>query len=114
MSLRRFIMLVGAVALIAGVVGLLTPVSITPKNRNNFSCGNAMHSNMSAAREQDAKNIDLEFHYGGITNLLGEANYAGDCASSLASRRAWSIPLAAVGAITVAGALLVRRKPQAS
>jgi uncharacterized protein (UPF0333 family) len=104
MTVRRLILLVGAVALAAGVMALLVPVSVSGTNGNTISCGNAVASNLNAAREADGgslQNIPV------ISQLVPRTN-ENYCQTSLSHRRAWSIPLAVIGVVVLAGALVVR------
>jgi hypothetical protein len=105
MSLRRLILLVGAVALIAGVVGLLVPVSVSGANGDKIGCGNAIAPDLSAAREADDKNLA---NVPILNQIIPHTNYVAECEAAVSHRQAWSIPLAAVGAIAIAGSLLVR------
>ena len=50
---RRLILLGGVILFAAGVIGLLVPVTIS----GGIGCGNAVHSDLSAAREQDNRNV---------------------------------------------------------
>jgi hypothetical protein len=108
MSLRRLILLVGAVALIAGIIALLVPVSVSGTNGDSIGCGNAIAPDLTAAREADDKNLA---NVPILNQIVPHTNYVAECESSLSHRRAWSIPLAAVGAIAIAGSLLVRGGP---
>jgi hypothetical protein len=108
MSVRRLILLVGAVALIAGIIALLVPVSVSGTNGETIGCGNAVASDLSAAREADDTNLaNLPV----LNQIVPHTNYVAECESALSHRRAWSIPLAAIGAIAVVGSLLVRGRP---
>ena len=106
MTVRRLIIAVGAVLLLAGVIGLLTPVSISDGSGNSISCGNAVATDLSAARNANDKsvaNIPI------LNQVLPHTDYVAQCQSSVGGRRAWTIPLAVVGIVAIAGALLVRR-----
>jgi hypothetical protein len=106
MTVRRLILIVGGVLLLAGVIGLLTPVSISDGNGNSIGCGNAVATDLSAARSANDKsvaNIPI------LSQVVPHTDYVAQCQSSVGSRRTWTIPLTAVGIIAVAGALLVRR-----
>ena len=105
MSVRRLILLVGAVALIAGVVGLLVPVSVSGTNGDKIGCGNAIAPDLSAAREADDKNLA---NVPILNQIVPHTNYVAECEAAVSHRQAWSIPLAAVGVIAIAGSLLVR------
>ena len=111
MKVRRLIIAVGAVLLLAGVIGLLTPVSISDGNGNSISCGNAVATDLSAAKSANDKslaNIPI------LNQVIPHTDYVAQCQSSVGSRRAWTIPLTVVGIVAVAGALLVRRSEGAA
>jgi hypothetical protein len=102
-TVRRLIMVLGAVLLLAGVIGLLIPVSIPDGNGGSIGCGNAIASNLQGARAANDKtgaNIPV------IGQLIPHTDYVSQCQSSLSSRRSWSIPLAIVGVLVIGGALL--------
>jgi hypothetical protein len=104
MTLRRLILLAGAVLLIAGVVALLVPVSVTGGNGESVGCGNAVASDLSAARGADDRsgaNLPV------LSEFIPHSNFVANCESALSHRRAWSIPLAVIGVLGVAGGLLV-------
>jgi hypothetical protein len=106
MTVRRLIIGVGAVLLLAGVIGLLVPVSISNGNGGSISCGNAIAPDSSAAKSANEKSgADIPI----LGPLLNRNDYVAQCQSSIHSQQMWSIPLAVVGVITVAGAFLVRR-----
>jgi hypothetical protein len=103
MNVRRLIMVVGAVLLLAGVIGLLMPVSVPDGNGGSIGCGNAIASNLQSARSANDKtgaNIPI------VGQLIPHTDYVSECQSSLSSRRSWSIPLAIVGLLVVGGAVL--------
>ena len=106
MTARRLIVVVGAVLLLAGVIGLLVPVSVSDGNGSSIGCGNAVATDLSAARQTNDKsvaNIPI------VNQIVPHTDYVAQCQSSVGGRRAWTIPLVVVGIIGVAGALLVRR-----
>jgi len=108
---KRLIVLVGAVLLIAGVIALLVPVSVSNGNGGNIGCGNAVASDLSGARSANSNsvaNIPI------LNQVVPHTDYVAECESSLSSRRTWSIPLAAVGLIGVAGGLLAGGRRRAS
>ena len=111
MTARRLIIAVGAVLLLAGVIGLLTPVSVSDGNGNSISCGNAVATDLSAARSANDKslaNIPV------LNQVIPHTDCVAQCQSSVGSRRAWTIPLTVAGIIAVGGALLVRRSEGAT
>ncbi|MGO9382198.1 MAG: aminopeptidase [Mycobacterium sp.] len=106
MTARRLIIAVGAVLLLAGVIGLLTPVSISDGNGSSISCGNAVATDLSAARSANDKsvaNVPI------LNQIVPHTDYVAQCQSSVGSRRTWTIPLTVAGIIAIGGALLVRR-----
>lgn len=111
MTTKRVIVLIGAIVLIAGVIGLLVPVSVSDGNGHSVSCGSALAPDLSGARSANGTtvaNIPI------LNQIVPHTDYVAECESSLSSRRVWSIPLAGVGAIMVAGAFLARGRRGAS
>ena len=77
-----------------------------PKD-SSISCGNGIAADLSAARAENdktGKNIPI---IGEV--LSGGTDYVVMCESALSARRSWTIPLAAVGAVAIVGALVVGR-----
>lgn len=106
MSARRLIVVVGAALLLAGVIGLLVPVSISDGAGGSVSCGNGIATDMSAARAADEKNgANIPV----LSQIVPHTDFVAQCQSSVATRRAWSIPLGLAGIIGIAGPLLIRR-----
>ena len=114
MNVRRLIIVAGAVLLLAGVIGLLMPVSVPDGNNGSIGCGNAIASNLQSARSANDKtgaNIPI------VGQLIPHTDYVSECQSSLSTRRSWSIPLAVVGLLVVGGAALPElqaRRPRAA
>jgi hypothetical protein len=46
-TVRRLIIAAGAVLLLAGMIGLLVPVSVSDGNGGSVSCGNGIASDLS-------------------------------------------------------------------
>jgi len=108
---RRLIIAVGVVLLLAGVIGLLVPVSVSDGNGSSVSCGNGIASDLSAARNANDKNgANIPV----LSQIIPHNDYVAQCESSLSGRRSWSIPLALVGIVGLGGVLLVRRPAAAS
>ena len=104
MNLRRLILLVGAVVLIVGVIGLLVPVSVPGPDNGSIGCGNGLAQDLSAAREADNNNpANLPI----LNQLIPHTNYVTQCQSAVSSRRAWTIPVALVGLVVIAGSFFV-------
>ncbi|MCV7443310.1 aminopeptidase [Mycobacterium paraense] len=106
MTVRRIIIAVGAVLLLAGIIGLLVPVSVSDSNGNSVSCGNGIAMDLSSARNANDKNgANIPI----LNQVLPHTDYVAQCQSSVNSRRSWTIPLAVIGVVAIGGALLVRR-----
>lgn len=112
MTVRRIVLALGAVLLIAGVIGLLVPVSITDGNGNSIGCGNALVANTQSARNamqqtnnQTGANIPVVGSF-----VPHSPDYVAQCQSSVGSRRAWAIPLAVLGVIAIGATLLTGRR----
>lgn len=105
MTIRRLVMLAGAILLIAGVVGLLVPVSVSGSNGETIGCGNGIASDLSAARQADNQNLaNLPV----INQIVPHNNYVAECQSGLSHRRQWAIPLAVIGLVVLVGAAAIR------
>ena len=95
---RRAALFLGALALIVGVAGLLTSVSVSA-GQTTVQCGSAVAPDLSQARAEDDR---------GVANvpMLGEVvvdtNVTRLCRMELTDRRLWTISLAAAGALAVA------------
>lgn len=99
-------MVVGAVLLLTGVIGLLVPVSVSNSNGGTVSCGNGVVTDMSGAsnaNDKNGANIPI------LNEIVPHTDFVAQCQSSVSSRRMWAIPLAVIGVIGITGALLVRR-----
>ena len=95
MTVRRLVLGIAAVLLVVGVIALLVPVSISDGNGGSIGCGNAVAADLSGAR------VPI------LNEVVPHTDYVAQCQSSVSQRRAWSIPLAVIGVLGVAGALLV-------
>ena len=114
--MQRLILLVGAVLLIVGVIFLFVPPSVSG-NQGSVGCGMPIAGgDMSAARNKDNQTPGNQL---GNAPIIGPViqdvapqtqshEYEDKCHSAVSTRLGWSIPLAVVGAIVVAGAFLVR------
>jgi hypothetical protein len=105
MTARRLVLLGGAVALIAGVIALLVPVSVSGDGQS-IGCGNAVaadHSEARAANSKTVANVPI------LNQIVPHTDYVVECQEAVSSRRSWSIPLAVAGALVVAGSLVVPR-----
>jgi hypothetical protein len=104
MNLRRLILLVGAVVLLVGAVGLLIPVSVAGPDNGSIGCGNGLAQDLSAARQVDNSNLaNLPI----LNEVIPHTDYVALCESAVSGRRAWTIPVAVVGLVVIAGSFLV-------
>ena len=107
MNGRRLVLIAGAILFVAGVIGLFVPVSIS----GGIGCGNAVHSDVSAARAQDDQNVGNSpvVQQIPIANQVApKSQFVSECNSALGDRRLWTIPLTVIG-VVIAGATLVQR-----
>jgi hypothetical protein len=104
MNVRRLILLVGAVVLLVGVIGLLMPVSVPGPDNGSIGCGNGLVQDLSAAREADSRNpANLPI----LNEIIPHTDYVTQCQSALSSRRSWTLPVAVVGLVVIAGSFFV-------
>jgi hypothetical protein len=115
MNTRMLILVAGAALLVAGVIGLLIPVSASSgSDGKSVGCGSALISDLSEAKTADS---NLSNEGADITKKVapslapaipGQTDYVGACNSALGARRTWTIPLAVIGLIVAGGSFLVR------
>jgi hypothetical protein len=99
------ILIVGAVLLVAGVIALLVPVSITG-NGNSIGCGNAIAADTSQAESANGQTVaDVPI----LNQIVPHTDYVAECQHAVSSRRSWAIPLAVIGVLVVAGSFVVPR-----
>lgn len=107
MTARRLIMGVGAVLLLAGIIGLLAPVEVSDSNGHSVGCGNAVATDLSAAQSannSNGSNIPI------LNQVIPHTDYVAQCQSSVGTRRAWTIPLAVLGIIAIGATILAGRR----
>jgi preprotein translocase subunit Sec61beta len=105
MTVRRFVLVLGAVALVVGIIGLLVPVSVSDSNGGSLGCGNAVISDLSSARKANNNSVaSIPI----LNQILPHTDFVAECQSALSSRRSWTIPVTVVGAIAIVAALFVR------
>jgi hypothetical protein len=113
MTLRRLVLLVGAVLLIAGFIALLVPISVSG-NDGSVGCGVPISGgDLTNARQKDNQNPsnaagNLPVVGPVIQSIAPPSNYAADCTSAVQTRLWWAIPLAVVGVLVIAGSFTVR------
>ncbi|KAA0087046.1 aminopeptidase [Mycolicibacterium sp. P9-64] len=106
MTVRRLVLVVGAVLLVAGVIGLLMPVSISSSDGPDIGCGNAMAADTSNAQAANDKNVVADIPI--INQIVPHRDYVSECNSAISSRRTWTIPLTIFGAVVVAASFMIR------
>jgi len=106
MTVRRLVLLVGAVLLVAGVIGLLMPVSISGSDGADIGCGNAVAADTSNAQAANDENVVADIPI--INQVVPHRDYVNECKSSISSRRTWTIPLTIVGVVIVATSFMIR------
>lgn len=107
MTARRLIMGVGAVLLLAGIIGLLAPVEVSGNNGHSVGCGNAVATDLSAAQSANKSNgADIPI----LNEIIPHTDYVAECQSSVGTRRAWTIPLAVLGIIAIGAPILTGRR----
>ena len=105
MNARRLVLLVGAILLVAGVIALLVPVSITG-NGKSIGCGNAVAADTSQAEAANGQTVaDVPI----LNQIVPHTDYVAECKHAVSSRRSWSIPLAVIGVLVVAGSFVAPR-----
>jgi hypothetical protein len=104
-TIRRFILLIGAVLLLAGVIGLLVPVSISDNDGHSIGCGNAVAADTSSAQAANDKHIVADIPV--VNQIVPHTDYVSECQSSISGRRTWAIPVTVVGLIVLAASFLV-------
>jgi hypothetical protein len=105
MTVRRFVLVLGAVALVVGIIGLLVPVSVSDSKGGSLGCGNAAISNLSSAREANNKSVaSIPI----LNQIVPHTDFVAECQSALSGRRSWTIPVTVIGAIAIVAALFVR------
>jgi hypothetical protein len=104
-TLRRLVLVMGAVVLVVGgIIGLLVPVSVSDGNGGSLGCGNAAISDLSNAREANntsVANIPI------LNQIVPHTDFVAQCQSALSSRRSWTIPVTVIGAIALVAAFFV-------
>jgi len=93
-------MVVGAIILVVGVIGLLVPVSASDGERS-VGCGNALVADKSGAQ---AANNDGVANVPILNELVPHTDFVALCDSAISGRRTWTIPVAVIGLLVVVGA----------
>jgi hypothetical protein len=103
-NLGRLLLLAGAIAVVAGLIGLLVPVSIPGPDGGSIGCGNAVVVDLSNAKAVDDRNLaNLPV----LNQVIPHTDYVPACQSAVSSRRAWTIPVTIIGVVVIAGSFFV-------
>ena len=90
--------------MIIGVIGLLVGVSVPGPDNAGIGCGNGVATDLSAAREANNNNpANLPI----LNEVIPHSDYVAQCQSAMSGRRAWTIPVAVVGLVVIAGSFFV-------
>lgn len=104
MNMRRLVLLLGAIVLVVGVIGLLVPVSVAGPDNQDIGCGNAIAADYAAARDVDNSNpANLPV----LNELIPHTDYVAQCESAVSQRRTWAIPVAVIGLVILVGGFFV-------
>jgi hypothetical protein len=104
-TLRRLVLVLGALVLVVGMIGLLVPVSVSDGNGGSLGCGNAAISDLSSAREANNKSVaSIPI----LNQIVPHTDFVAACQSALSSRRSWTIPVTLIGAIAAIATFFVR------
>lgn len=111
-------MLLGSALLLGALVALCYPVHLGTYDQYGIqlSCGNGYHAELLQAtindRGKDPQDPQAPVY---TKRVAGPANnYVDQCKSALAHRRAWTIPVAALGALIVTPELLAWARGQST
>lgn len=102
-------LVVGAVVLIAGVIGLFLPVSVFDGSHSTIGCGNAIVADQSTPTAANQGTGDVQF----LGQTIPHPDYVAGCESAISGRRHWAIPLTIVGAAGILAGLFVRGRRRA-
>lgn len=108
MTARRLSLALGAAALLIGLIALLVPVSVANGNGGSIDCGTALSSDLAVAQDANSRsvaNVPI------LNQVVPHMDYVAECQSGLSSRRSWSIPIAALGALVAGGSTLLGGRP---
>ncbi|WP_422746365.1 hypothetical protein ACN27E_02065 [Mycobacterium sp. WMMD1722] len=114
MVIGKVIAAVGAIAVLTGIVGLLSPVSVDP-HLAVVECGSVVNPDLSAARAHD-DGVPVNAPVGG--EVVVDADYTELCSMELEDRALWTLTLVVAGGLAVAGSiaygLVTRRRHRSS
>ena len=101
MNLKSFLALASGIGFVAGCLLLLLPINIDAKDGPyQIRCSQPFSLDLDHARSLDQQNR------GGYN--ASPTDYVGECKSSATFRKALGTPIAIVGLVVLAGALLVK------
>jgi hypothetical protein len=113
MSVRKFVLFAGAVAVIVGLILLFTPVGAYDDGMS-LACGSAASSNIQGAENQEASTEMNRVNYAAASGVIYTPPSGGTaaivCDSNLTTRRIWSWLVLAIGLLAAASAVVVRSR----
>ncbi len=99
MQLRSFLIVLGVVGVVVGCLGLLLPINLA-NGSSEFRCSQPFSLELSYAESLDRQNV----YFG-----RPPSDWVGECKSAATFRKAWGLPVTIIGAVLLAGAVLVRK-----
>lgn len=105
MNIQRMALMVGVVVILAGIFGLMAPVSISDGEGASIGCGNAVVQDTSAARaatERQLTNLPI------IKDFVSHTDYVSECNDAVAQRRWWAIPVTVIGFLVALSSTRIR------
>ncbi|MGW0161899.1 hypothetical protein ACWDUN_21570 [Mycobacterium sp. NPDC003323] len=109
----RWLFLCGVGAVLVGLVGLVTPVSVSPALAV-VNCGSAAFPDLSEARNFETRDV-VDLPVGDY--IPADADYTELCRMDLEDRRLWTLALTGVGVLAGVSSLAVmamRRRHETS
>ena len=89
---------------IARQVGAMQRDNLGRRDLMYIGCGNAVAADLSQARDVDSQNLaNLPV----LNEIIPHKDFVAECNAALSSRRSWSIPVAIVGLVVLAGSFFV-------
>jgi hypothetical protein len=104
-TLKGLLRVFGAVVLLAGVLGLLVPVSVPDGQSGSIGCGSVVAEDTTPARDANDRSVaNLPI----VKDLVAHSDYVAECQTALSGRGSWSIPVTIIGAAAVAAGVVLR------
>jgi hypothetical protein len=101
-SPRLFASIIGAIAILAGLIVMGSEINIDAQGEH-VNCGTVFNN------EGDIAGVSQDDQLGSIVGP--KTDRAGACRDAVSSRKIWTIPLAIVGVVVLLGGILIRTRP---